>query len=77
MIWARHEACMGKGEVHKGFWWGNLRVRDHLEEMGVDGRIKLRFIFKKWNGGMDWIDLTQDRERYRAFVNSAMKLRVP
>ena len=66
-----------KGEVHKRFWWGNLRERDHFEELGVDGRIKLKFIFKKWNGGMDWIDLTQDRERHRAFVNSVMKLWFP
>jgi len=23
--------------VHTGFWWGNLRERDHLEDIGVDG----------------------------------------
>jgi hypothetical protein len=35
-----------------GFWWGNLRERDP----GVDGRIILRWIFRKWDvGGMDWI----------------------
>ena len=28
-------------------------------------------------GGMDWIDLAQDRIRYRAFVNSVMDLRGP
>ena len=67
----------GKGEVHKGFWWENLKERDHLEELGVNGRIKLKFLFKNWNGGMDWIDLTQHRERYRVCVNSVMKLRVP
>jgi hypothetical protein len=26
------------GEVHKGFWWGDLRERDHLKDLGVDGR---------------------------------------
>jgi len=67
----------GRGEVHKRFLWGNLRERDHLEELGVDGRIKLKCIFKKWNEGMNVIDLPQDRERYRAFVNSEMKLWVP
>jgi hypothetical protein len=29
----------GRVEVHKGFWWGNLRTRDHLEDLSVDGRI--------------------------------------
>jgi hypothetical protein len=32
---------------------GNLSVRDHLEEIGVDGRIILKFTFKKWDGGID------------------------
>jgi len=27
--------------VHTGFWWGNLRERDHLEDPGLDGRIIL------------------------------------
>jgi len=27
-------ACRGKGEVPKGFWWGNLREGDHLEYLG-------------------------------------------
>jgi hypothetical protein len=29
-------------EVYSGFWWGNLRERDHLGDPGVDGRIILR-----------------------------------
>ena len=34
-----HIARMGKGEVHKGFWCGNMRERNHLEDPDVDGRI--------------------------------------
>jgi hypothetical protein len=29
--------------------WGNLRKRNHLEDPGVDGRIILRWIFRKWD----------------------------
>jgi hypothetical protein len=32
-----------------GFWWGNLRERDNLGDPGVDERIKLRWIFRKWD----------------------------
>ena len=63
--------------MHTGFWWRNLRERDHLEDPGVDGRIILRWIFRKWYGGMDWIDLAQDRDRLQALVSAVMNLRVP
>jgi hypothetical protein len=40
----------GRGEVCKGFWWGNLRERDHWGDPDVDGRIILIRIFRKWEG---------------------------
>jgi len=40
------------GEVYTEFWWGNLREIDHLEDPGVDGRIILRLIFRKWDVGV-------------------------
>ena len=47
MRWAGHVARMGRGEVCTGFWWGNLRERDHWGDPDVDGRIILRCIFRK------------------------------
>jgi len=38
---------MGREEAYTGFWCGNLRVRRHLEDPGVDGRIILRPLFIK------------------------------
>ena len=81
MRWAGHVARKGerRGECI-GCWWGNRRERDHWGEAGVDGRIILRWIFRKWvvgEGDMDWIELAQDRDRLRALVSAVMNLRVP
>jgi len=44
---AGHVARMGRREMYMGFWWGNMSVRENLEDPGVDGRIILRWIFRK------------------------------
>jgi len=44
------------GQVYTGFWWGRLTERDHLEDLRVDGKIILKYLFKKqWR--VDWADL--------------------
>jgi hypothetical protein len=47
---------MGRREACIGIWWGILRERDHWEDAGVDGKIILRWIFRKWGleYGLDW-----------------------
>jgi hypothetical protein len=49
----RHVACTGERKVHTGFWCGNLRERDNLEDPSIDGRIILKLIFYK-SVGQAW-----------------------
>ena len=53
-----------------------MREIDHLEDPVVDGRIILKWSFRKWDGVMDWIDLAQDRDRWQALVSMVMSLQV-
>ena len=78
MRWAGHVACMGERiDVYRVFvgkpegkrplgrprrrWEDNMKT--DFQEVGC--------------GGMDWIDLVQDRDRWRALVNAVMNLRFP
>ena len=67
----------GRGTVLTEFGLGKPRERDTFEDPGVDGRIIVRRVLRMWNGGMGWIVLAQDRDRWRALVNAVMHLRVP
>ena len=45
-----HIARIGESRGVYRVWWGNLREREHLEDPGVDGRIILRWIFRRGIG---------------------------
>jgi len=71
---AQHVARMGTGEVHVCFWWGDLKERDHLEDLRVDVRIIFKWMFNKWDGSMDQIELPQ---RWRALLRVTLNLSIP
>jgi hypothetical protein len=68
----------GRVQVNRVNWRGNLRERDHLEDLSVNGKIILTCIFMKWNagGGMNRMKLAQDGDRWRTVVNAVMNFRV-
>jgi hypothetical protein len=63
--------------VHTGSWWGNLREKDHHENLGTDKSTILKWILKKWDWSMDRIDLSQDTVGWQANANVVMNLQVP
>jgi hypothetical protein len=48
------------------------KERDHLEDQGVGGKMGSEWIL----GGLAWIRLSQDRDRWQAVVSAVMNLRV-
>jgi hypothetical protein len=77
MRWAGHVARMGIRGMYIGFWWEGQKERPL-------GRLKRRwannikmYFWEIVCGVMDWIDLAQDRDRWKALVNTVMNLRVP
>jgi hypothetical protein len=78
MRWAGHAARMGEKRNAYRILVGNPKGRRPLgrpRRRWVDN-IKMDLREVGWDG-MDWINLAQDRDRWRAFVNAVMNLRVP
>jgi len=76
MIWVmQYVAHMGEGRGCIGSWWGNRRERPRgPRRRWVDIRMDLQEVEC---GYMDWIGLSQDRDRWRTLVSAVMNLRVP
>ena len=84
MIWAPQQISFGSSNQAQLYGRGTWHVfgrkkkcildfgweKYHLEDLGVDGRVILKEIFKKWGGKtIDWTDLAQYRDRWRALVD--------
>jgi len=62
--------------MHAAVWWENLKKRDYLENLGVDGRIILRWILRNWMTGRVVKCSCSALDRWLAVVNSVMNFRV-
>jgi hypothetical protein len=77
MVWICSTKWYRRG-MHMGYWWENQKEKKPL------GRPRRRCVHNVemylreigWDG-MDWIDLAQDKDQWRALVNTVMNLQVP
>ena len=69
-VWVEERGCIGS-------WWGNWMEGDHWGDLGVNMRIILERISRRWYVGI-WTGLGWPRiDRWRTLVNAVMNLRVP
>ena len=71
--WTGHVACIGKRRDVYGILVAKYEGK---RDPGIDGRIILRRIFRKWDvEGLDWFEVAQDGDRWWALVNALTNLR--
>jgi hypothetical protein len=68
---------MGRGKVHTGLSWENLREGDYLEDPGIEGNIILKWRFERLDRGHKLDGCGHDRVMWRALVITVMNLRFP
>jgi hypothetical protein len=67
---------MGRRGMHIGDLWGSQKERGHWEDRDVGEWIILKSILIGWDG-VDWSDVAQDRDWWRALVNTVFNIRAP
>ena len=77
MRWAGHVARMGEGRVVHRVLVGKPEGRRPLERPRHRWEDNIKMDLRKVGGGGDWMELAQDRDRWRALVNTVMNFRVP
>jgi len=69
---------LGRGEAYTGFRCGTLRERGHFARPRQRREDNIEMDLQEVEfGGMDWIEVVQERDRWLALVNAVMNLRVP
>jgi len=71
-VCSTHVEC----EKYSVYWEDKFKGRDHLGDLGIDGRMILEWIIREW-GILKWMHLVQDRDQLWALVNMVMHLRIP
>jgi hypothetical protein len=61
MSWVGNVIRVEKKKICAEFWYGNPKHGDHLEDVGVHGRILIQWISNTLNGGAAYSDLAQNR----------------
>jgi len=78
MRWARHVACTGKGRGMYRVFVGKTEGRRSLGRPRCRWEDNIKMDLQEMRcGGMDWIEVAQDRDMWRALVNVVMNLQVP
>jgi hypothetical protein len=60
-------------KMHRGFRWGNVKERDCMEKLGVNGRVTVELVLKLWNI-WKWTGFICPQDKWRAFMKSVMNI---
>jgi len=77
MRWAGHVVCMGEGRGVHRVLVGKPKVKRPLGRPRRRWKDNIKMDLQEVGGGGDWMELAQDRDRWRSLVNTVMNFQVP